>query len=381
MTKELNHVQSSREDSNDKLVDKSQAETFHVGIVGAGVAGSTCAQVLGKAGIKVAIFDDSHPREKPCGGFIDERVVEEFDIPEELIENEVKWSLTERFGLPVKFLAEPSQFLVSREPFDFYLLQRALKNKSVTLFDQKIIQVKEEKENWTLTTKSGNQIKVNLLVGADGCPSLIRKYVCQPIPKEFLAQALGYDFACPSDFLKEHFSKNSVGVYYSHNYVKKEGFIWIFPKKSKVNIGIGSREAGSKMKQSLDKFIATHPAGKPLKNLQGRFFTHLIPSVCTSKFFDLPCSGKNWALIGDAAGHVNAVSGLGIYYAMKGGALCGSAVLDGDIRLFENYWRREYGDELYSAAGLVSKFYGNFGFALWVPYLFRNFLAKSRHLH
>jgi geranylgeranyl reductase family protein len=354
-------------------------ESFEVGIVGAGAAGCTCAQVLGAAGVKVAIFDHSHPREKPCGGFIDDRVVDEFDIPKELLENEVKWSLTERYKLPVKFLVEPSQFLVSREDFDLYLLKRALKNKSVTFFDQKVIQVITEKENWTLITNGGKQVKVKFLIGADGCPSLIRRHVCKPIPKEFLAVAVGYDLSCPSDYVKKNFAENSVEVYYSNHYVKKEGFIWIFPKKTKVNIGIGSREPGSKLKQSLDNFILFHRAGKPLKNLKGRFFTHLIPSVWMSNFFDLPCSGNNWALIGDAAGHVNAVSGLGIYYAMKGGALCGSALLDGDIRLFENYWRKEYGDELYSAAGLVSKFYGNLGFALWVPYLFRNFLAKSRY--
>jgi flavin-dependent dehydrogenase len=52
------------------------SDIFEVGIVGAGVAGSCCAQVLGKEGIKVAIFDHSHPREKPCGGLIDYRIVD-----------------------------------------------------------------------------------------------------------------------------------------------------------------------------------------------------------------------------------------------------------------------------------------------------------------
>ena len=354
-------------------------DTFQVGIVGAGVAGSTCAQVLGEAGIKVAIFDHSHPREKPCGGFIDDRIVEEFDIPNQLLENEVKWSLTERFKLRTKFLVEPSQFLVSRKDFDLYLLQRALKNKSVTFFDEKVVQVITEKENYILKTNCDKHIKVKFLIGADGCPSLVRKYVCKQIPREFLAVALGYNLSCPSDYLEKNFSKNSVEVYYSHHYIKKEGFIWIFPKKTTINVGIGSREQGSKLKQSLDTFISSHPAGKPLRNLEGRLFTHLIPSVWISKFFDLPCSGNNWALIGDAAGHVNAVSGLGIYYAMKGGKLCGLAILNGDIHLFEEYWRKEYGDELYNAANMVSKFYGNSGFAFWIPYLFRNLLTKSRY--
>jgi geranylgeranyl reductase family protein len=353
--------------------------TFQIGIVGAGPAGSICAQVLGEAGVKVAIFDHSHPREKPCGGFIEDRVVDEFEIPKALLENEVKWSLTERFRLRTRFLFEPSQFLASRKHFDHYLLQRALKNKSVTFFDEKVDQVIEKKEKWILRTNRGKCIRVKFLIGADGCPSLIRKYVYKPIPREFLAVTVGYDLPCSSDYLERNFAKNTVEVYYSRQYIKRGGFIWIFPKKTKVNVGIGSRETGSKLKQALDTFISLHPAGKRLKNLEGRFFTHLIPSVWMKNFFDLPCSGNNWALIGDAAGHVNAISGLGIYYAMKGGMLCGSAFLDGDIRLFEEYWRKEYGDELYYAAGIVSKFYSDSGFALWIPYIFRNFLAKSRY--
>jgi geranylgeranyl reductase len=289
------------------------SDTIQVGIVGAGPAGSTCAQVLGEAGVKVAIFDHSHPREKPCGGFLEDRVVEEFEIPKALLENEVKWSLTERFKLRTNLLFEPSQFLVSRKDFDYYLLQRALKNSSVTFFDEKVDQVIEEKDNWILRTNSGKRVKVKFLVGADGCPSLVRSDVYKPIPQEFLAMTVGYDLSCSSDYLEKNFAKNTVEVYYSRQYLKKEGFIWIFPKKTTVNVGIGSRESGSKLKQALDTFVSLHPAGKRLKNLKGRFFAHLIPAIWVKNFFDLPCSGNNWALIGDAAGHVNPIGGLGIY--------------------------------------------------------------------
>jgi geranylgeranyl reductase family protein len=353
--------------------------TFQIGIVGAGPAGSTCAQVLGEAGVKVAIFDHSHPREKPCGGFIENRVVEEFEIPETLLENEVRWDLAERFGFRTKFLFESSQFLVSRIDFDQYLLQRALRNGSVTFFHEKVNQVIEEKEEWILRTNRDKSIKVKLLIGADGCPSLTRKCVCEPIPQEFLTMSVGYDLSCSSDYLEKNFAKNSVEVYYSNKYVKKGGFIWIFPKKTKVNVGIGSRETGSKLKQALDSFISLHPAGKRLKNLKGQFFTHLIPAVWMKNFFDLPCSGNNWALIGDAAGHVNPIGGLGIYYAMKGGMLCGLAFLDGDIHRFEEYWRKDYGDELYYAAGAVSRFYSSLGFTFWAPFVFKNYLTRLRH--
>jgi len=78
-------------------------DVFEVGIVGASVAGSTCAQVLGEAGIRVALFDNSHPREKPCGGLLDDRIFDEFHIPTQVLESEIKWVLAERYAFEKKF--------------------------------------------------------------------------------------------------------------------------------------------------------------------------------------------------------------------------------------------------------------------------------------
>jgi flavin-dependent dehydrogenase len=90
----------------------------------------------------------------------------------------------------------------------------------------------------------------------------------------------------------------------------------------------------------------------------------------------MPCTGDKWALIGDAAGHVNPIGGAGIYYAMKGGMLCALAFLDGDLNLFERYWREDYGEELYYGAKTFSTFYSKMGFLLWLHYIFENFWRR-----
>lgn len=343
--------------------------TFDVGIVGAGVAGSSCAQVLGEAGVKVALFDYSHPREKPCGGLIEDRVVDEFNVPEELLENNVKWVLAERFKFRVKIPFDHPIFLISRRNFDYYLLKRALSNKSVTFFAEKVTHVGKRDGNWILKTNKSECVKVKTLVGADGCPSLIRKYLFKPIPRQFLATTVGYNFYCPSEYIERAFIKNTIETYYSHEYVPEGGYVWIFPKKTSINVGIGSIKNGKRLKKSMDKFMSSHPAAKRLKTLNGHFFAHSVPAIWKEDFFDMPCSGNNWALIGDAAGHVNPIGGAGIYYAMKGGTLCGLALLDGDINRFEKYWRRDYGNELYYGANKVLTFYSNFGFFLWLWYI------------
>src|SRR3954468_15536589 len=48
---------------------------FDVAIVGAGPAGARAAWRLAHAGARVAMFDGSHPREKPCGGGVTGRAL------------------------------------------------------------------------------------------------------------------------------------------------------------------------------------------------------------------------------------------------------------------------------------------------------------------
>jgi geranylgeranyl reductase family protein len=350
-------------------------DTYEVGIVGAGVAGSICAQVLGQAGVSVALFDNSHPREKPCGGLIDGRVIQEFDIPERFLQNEIKWFLAERFNFHVRLSFRPSAFLIARKDFDYHLLGRALTNRSVRFFNEKIVQLNKREGTWILKTNADKNVRVKVVIGADGCPSLVRKFVSRPIDTQFLATTVGYDYQCSDVYIEKAFQKNTVEAYYSRKYVPKGGFIWIFPKKANVNVGIGSVDTGVNLRRSLDIFILRHTAGKRFRNLRGRFFTHLVPAIWKSDFFDMPCSGDNWALIGDAAAHVNPLNGVGIYYAMKGGMLCASAFLDGDLHGFENCWRKDYGDELYYGAKTASRYYSSLGLFSWLWYVLGDLLG------
>jgi flavin-dependent dehydrogenase len=44
-------------------------------VVGAGPSGAWAAYCLARRGVRVAIFDPSHPREKPCGGGVTGRAL------------------------------------------------------------------------------------------------------------------------------------------------------------------------------------------------------------------------------------------------------------------------------------------------------------------
>ena len=80
-----------------------------------------------------------------------------------------------------------------------------------------------------------------------------------------------------------------------------------------------------------------------------------------AKGFAGACSaGEDWALLGDAAGFADPVTGEGIYYASCSAELLAQAYLSGDLSSYEGKWRADFGAELRRAAQMRRRFYGNF---------------------
>jgi flavin-dependent dehydrogenase len=70
--------------------------------------------------------------------------------------------------------------------------------------------------------------------------------------------------------------------------------------------------------------------------------------------------GEGWALLGDAAGFADPVTGEGIYYALRSAELFSEAYLSGRPLGYENRWREDFGRELQRASQMRRRFYGNF---------------------
>ena len=60
--------------------------TLRVAVVGSGPAGSSAAETLCKAGIETYLFERKLDNAKPCGGAIPLCMVNEFDLPQKMIE-------------------------------------------------------------------------------------------------------------------------------------------------------------------------------------------------------------------------------------------------------------------------------------------------------
>ena len=63
---------------------------LRVAVIGGGPSGSCAAEILAKSGIKTWLFERNLDNAKPCGGAIPLCMVEEFDLPESIIDRKVR---------------------------------------------------------------------------------------------------------------------------------------------------------------------------------------------------------------------------------------------------------------------------------------------------
>ena len=85
-----------------------------------------------------------------------------------------------------------------------------------------------------------------------------------------------------------------------------------------------------------------------------------IPGLANKTWDTRKVCGDDWALVGDAAGFADPVTGEGIYYALRSAQLLAECSLNGNLSTYESRWRDDFGGELRRAAQMRRRFYGNF---------------------
>jgi geranylgeranyl reductase family protein len=309
--------------------------TEDIVIVGGGPSGAYLGYLLAKNGKKPIIFDHSHPREKPCGGGISYLALSKFPIIK-------KATKIKGIGRKIKIIAPTgaefnvgSGYLlgISRLKLDRYLLDLAIQAGAIHI-PEKVKGVFEEEDRWVVRTVN-NTIKTKLLIGADGTNSIVRKKVIGPFDKKDITFTYGY--------LVKGIENEVTTMKFLDG---KQGYIWVFPRGDHTSIGICAdynQSHGSK--KILDDFI-----GEKYPNLSIMSkYSALVPTARTPEFFKQPRSGKNWLLIGDAAGHVNPSSVEGISYALWSAELAAKSILNNNHREFDDLWREEYGYDLFDS--------------------------------
>jgi flavin-dependent dehydrogenase len=168
------------------------------------------------------------------------------------------------------------------------------------------------------------------------------------------------------------------------------GYAWAFPRLDHISFGIATTQDAFEHK-ALDQLLwqfmigyytqreeaTTHatrniwangravgaagvgPLEKNLRATAERYAAR-IPGLADETWETRRACGHGWALLGDAAGFADPVTGEGIYYALRSAELFAAAYLEGKPEEYENRWRKDFGGELRRASQMRRRFYGNF---------------------
>jgi flavin-dependent dehydrogenase len=229
-------------------------------------------------------------------------------------------------------------------------------------------------DTWVVRTQGGEEFQCKYLVGADGANSGIAKRLAGPLPPAEMEVAFGYRAPLPES------GEAATVVAFLPKWV---GYAWAFPRIDHVSFGIATTQDAFDH-EALDKlmwdFMISYYEVAQVGNLRKMRLWHRpkdesqiktlrdkaeryaarIPGLAPRTWDTRKACGDNWALLGDAAGFADPVTGEGIYYALRSAELFADAYLKGTPEAYEKLWRKDFGAELKRASEMRRRFYGNF---------------------
>ncbi len=326
---------------------------YDVGIVGAGPAGAWAAYRLARGGALVAIIDDSHPREKPCGGGLTGRAldlvspaVEVGTVPAVRIAGATFEHGERRASMRLRDdRATPALLVAARRSFDGALVSAAVA-AGATHVSSRAKDVERTSDGWRILTRQGH-VDCRWLLGADGPGSLVRRRVFRPFARGDLSIATG----C----FVHGVTSSDVAIAFEDS---PAGYLWSFPRPDHLAVGICAQAD-----ESTTPELQAHARRWIARSLSAvgslDRYAWPIPSLSQSALAREEPAGSRWMLVGDAAGLVDPITREGIYFALRSGDLAAESLLaarDPAAR-FSTSVRDEIHVELRRAAHLKARFF------------------------
>jgi digeranylgeranylglycerophospholipid reductase len=333
---------------------------YDVVVVGSGPAGSVTARFAAEAGAKVLVIERRAEIGVPvlCGEGIS-RKIDEWDM----LKGD-RWIAGRMDGariyspdqtcvtLDADMAGNETGYVVYRDIFDQELACRAAEAGADFMMNtQATGLIKKDGEIKGVTAKHFDkeiQIEADIIVGADGVESKIGQWA------GFKTTLKPYDLetCCQYTFTN---CKNLDGYcdFYLGKKIAPGGYIWVFPKSNgTANVGIGILASLSEpglAKKLLDEFIKNDERFTDAQPI--RFLTGAVPvSEPAEKTVN-----DHILLVGDAARHVDPITGGGLTHSLEVGKIAGEtigkAVKNKDfskelLSEYEEKWKKAIGKKI-----------------------------------
>ena len=332
---------------------------YDVVIVGSGPAGSVTARFAAEAGAKVLVIERRREVGVPvlCGEGIS-RKIDKWHMLEG-----TRWIAGRMDGariyspdrtcvtLSAERAGNETGYVVYRDIFDQELARLAMKAGAKFMMNTKATGLIKDKEKIKgVKAKHFDddfEIKADIVVGADGVESKVGQWAgidttLKPKDLETCCQYTLSNIDC----------KDAYCDFYLGREIAPGGYVWVFPKgKDVANVGIGilaSLSESGLAKKLLDRFIEKDPRLKNAEPL--RFLAGAVPvsnPVETVR--------DNFILIGDAARHVDPITGGGLTHCLEGGKIAGEtigrAIKEQNfskefLNTYEEGWKNAFGQKI-----------------------------------
>jgi digeranylgeranylglycerophospholipid reductase len=328
-------------------------------VVGSGPAGSVTARFAAEAGVKVLVIERRSEVGVPvlCGEGIS-RKIDDWDM----LEGD-RWIAGRMDGariyspdktcvtLAAEQAGNETGYVVYRDIFDQELARRAIKAGADYMMNTQAIGLLKKKDSITgIKAKHFDEIleiEADIIVGADGVDSKVGQWAninTRLDPKDLET--------CCQYTLSNIDVKDAYCEFYLGKEIAPGGYVWVFPKGPNIaNVGIGilaSLSESGMAKKLLDDFIQKDPRlknGSPIRFLAGA--VPVANPVETVR--------DNLLLVGDAARHVDPITGGGLTHCLEGGKIAGeiigNAVKKKDftqdfLSEYEKRWKEAFGQKI-----------------------------------
>lgn len=298
---------------------------LHVVVVGGGPAGLTAAETLARAGLKTTLVECRPERVLPCAGLVTHRFLQDFAIPEHLLDQRVDelavFSPTNRVAFATLTAPERYAGVMRRELLQSVLKRRA-EEAGVSFIHGRFKRFRHGEGDYPQLeiqiegARSPELLSCDVVVGADGVHSRVARAIGLPalelgvVYQERLNVPAGR-LAAPGA-MQLHFGRKVSADYYG----------WLLPHGDHLQLGVTTRARYGKRVWDM------------LGELKRRLGSHLDGAKGAGReAFCYPLAHRDQLvhdrvlLVGDAAGLVAPATRDGLYYACQSGRLAAEAIV------------------------------------------------------